>query len=159
MLEERRRQNNRLRDNMKLIHIASAGLLLAAAALTSANAQSLKVRQGMAEQEKMLVENVNHLNKICGATIAVKIDWKDAPVADLAKYSTSSYCAAALEGIRHTCENDLGKDAVQKQIKSVTCGFGSERSITMKDGAVDYKINFSSYNDADFVHEFMQNNL
>lgn len=144
---------------MKLIHIASASLLVAAAALTSANAQSLKVRQGMAEQEKMLVENVDHLNKICGTTITVKIDWKDAPEADLSKYSTSGYCAAGLEGIRRTCEKDLGKDAVQKQIKSVTCGFGPERSISFKDGVVDFKMNFSSYNDADFVYEFMQNNL
>ena len=144
---------------MKLIHIASAAVLVAAAAFTSANAQSLKIREGMAKQEKFLVKHVNHLNKSCGTTIAVKIDWKDAPEDKLSKFSTSGYCDAALSGIRRTCGTKLGKDAVQKQIKSVTCGFGSKRSISLKDGAVDYKIEFSSANDADFVYEFMQNNL
>lgn len=144
---------------MKLIHIASAAALVAAAAFTSANAQSLKARKSMAEQEKMLVEHVESLNKSCGTTIAVKFDWKDAPAADLEKHSASLFCAAALEGISRTCAEKLGKDAVQQQIKSVTCGFGPERSIAIKDGAVDFKINFSSYNDADFVSEFMQNNL
>ena len=38
-------------------------------------------------------------------------------------------------------------------------GFGAERSISLKDGALDYKINFTSVNDDDFVFEFLQNNL
>jgi hypothetical protein len=144
---------------MKLIHIASTAALVAAVAFTSANARSLKARKGMAEQEKILVKHIESLNKSCGTTIAVKFYWKDAPVADLEKHSASLFCAAALEGIGRTCADKLGKDAVQKQIKNVTCGFGPERSVAMKDGVVDFKINFSSYNDADFVHEFMQNNL
>ncbi len=143
---------------MKLIHIASAAILVAAA-FTSANAQSLKARQGMAEQDEMLVEKAASFNKDCGTTAPVKFDWKDAPEAELEKYSASGFCAAALEGISRTCGTKLGKDAVQQKVKSVTCGFGPERSITMKDGAVDFKINFSSSNDADYVYEFMQNNL
>ncbi|MEJ2117807.1 MAG: hypothetical protein P8Y36_07855 [Alphaproteobacteria bacterium] len=132
---------------------------MATAALSSANAQSLKVRKGMAEQEKMLVEHVESLNKSCGTTIAVKFDWKDAPAADLEKYSASLFCDAALSGIRRTCANQIGKDAVKQKVKSVTCGFGPKRAISLKDGLVDYKINFSTSNDTDFVYEFMQNNL
>jgi hypothetical protein len=53
----------------------------------------------------------------------------------------------------------MGQDAVKQKIKSITCGFGPERSIALKDGAIDYKIRFRSGNDADYVFEFLQNNL
>jgi hypothetical protein len=41
----------------------------------------------------------------------------------------------------------------------MSCGFGPARSIALKDGALDYKINFDSANDSDYVYEFLQNNL
>jgi hypothetical protein len=53
----------------------------------------------------------------------------------------------------------MGKDAVKQKIKTVTCSFGSERAVTLKDGVVDYKISFPSSNVTSYVHEFMQNNL
>jgi hypothetical protein len=61
--------------------------------------------------------------------------------------------------MRRVCGNAMGKDAVKEKIRSVTCGFGSERSITLKDGTIDYKIQFRSANDADYVFEYLQNNL
>ena len=41
----------------------------------------------------------------------------------------------------------------------MTCGFGGERSISLKDGSLAYTINFNSANDADFVYAYLQNNL
>ncbi len=78
---------------------------------------------------------------------------------DLSAYSASAWCEAALEGIRRVCSDAPGKEAVKEQIKSLTCGFGPERSISLKDGVVDYKISFKSSNDADFVFEALENAL
>jgi hypothetical protein len=125
----------------------------------AADAQSLKMRQRMASEAADLVKDAGYTNQVCGTSLSVKFDWSGAPDQDILGYSPEGYCNAALEGIRRVCEDAIGKDAVKKTIKSVTCGFAAARAIEMKDGAVDYKINFSSANDADFVFEYLQNKL
>lgn len=62
-------------------------------------------------------------------------------------------------GIALVCADAAGKGAVKKQIKSVVCGFTGERSVTLKNGALDYKIDFKSFNDGIRVFEYLQNNL
>jgi hypothetical protein len=138
--------------------VVAAGVLVALG-VVGASAQSLKVRQRMKDQETALIEYVDHTNKVCDSKISITFNWTGAPEADLDKYSPSGYCDGALGGVRRVCDDPVGKDAVKQKIKSFTCGFGAERSISLKDGAVDYKINFNSANDSDFVFEYLQNNL
>ena len=144
---------------MKIKILTGAVALLFLAGGTVAEAQSLKIRQIQADQEKQLEENVQATNKACGTNIVIKFDWKDVPGEELTKYSASGYCDAALAGIRHTCDEDIGKTAIKEKIKTMTCGFGAERSISLKDGALDYKINFSSSNDMEYVFKYLQDNL
>lgn len=144
---------------MKTSSILSAAVLLAIFGATAVNAQSLKIRERQADEETSIKDRVDHTNKTCETSITFQFNWKDAPEAQLSEYSSSSYCDGALGGIRRVCETPLGKEAVKQKIKSVTCGFGGERAITLKDGAIDYKINFSSSNDNDFVEAFLKDNL
>jgi hypothetical protein len=132
---------------------------LAVIGTAAAGAQSFKIRQRMASEAADLVKDVDYTNSVCGTALAVKFDWASAPAEDLLKYSPEGYCNAALEGIQRVCGDTVGKDAVRQKIKSVTCGFSASRAIVLKDGTVDYKINFNSVNDADFVFEYLQNNL
>ena len=111
------------------------------------------------EQEAALARDVEQTNKKCGSGFTVKFDWTGIPTGALNEFSAAGYCDAALEGIRRVCEEALGKDAVKQKIKSMTCGFGSERAISLKDGSLDYTINFNSTNDADFVYAYLQNSL
>jgi len=111
------------------------------------------------EQEAALARNVEQTNKKCGSGFTVKFDWTGIPTGALNEFSAAGYCDAALEGIRRVCEEALGKDAVKQKIKSMTCGFGGERAISLKDGSLDYTINFNSTNDADFVYAYLQNSL
>ena len=46
----------------------------------------------------------------------------------------------------------------QTQIKSVVCGFAGERSVS-RNGVLNYKIDFKSFNDGITVFEYLQNNL
>lgn len=144
---------------MKTMHVAVAATLAVLTTFGVANAQSLKMRQLMADQEKQLVDSVKHLNDTCGTNIAVKFDWAGAPQDQLQSTSASSFCSAGLDGVRRVCNTPEGKDAVKQKVTSVTCGFGSERSVSLKDGTIDYKINFSSSNDADYVYDYLLNNL
>jgi hypothetical protein len=140
---------------------AAAVVIAAASISTAAVSQSLKDKEYFAGQEKYLAEQVAYANQKCGSTVAVKFDWSKPPTPEeRGTYSAYGYCQAALDGMRRVCESsDAGKDAVKQKIKSVTCGFGPQRSIALKDGAIDYKINFNSSNDADYVFEYLQNNL
>jgi hypothetical protein len=111
------------------------------------------------EQEAALAKNAEHTNKKCGSGFTVKFDWTKIPPGALNEFSAAGYCDAALEGIRRVCEEALGKDAVKQKIKSMTCGFGGERAISLRDGSLDYTISFNSSNDADFVYAYLQNSL
>jgi hypothetical protein len=134
-----------------------AVLIVAGAA--NADSRATNDKQYFAEQEQYLAKEAAFANQSCGTNIIVKFDWTAVP-ADRAGYSPFGLCQAVLDGMKRVCEPDkAGKDAVKQQIKSITCGFGPQRAITLKDGAIDYKINFGSSNDTDFVFEYLQNNL
>jgi hypothetical protein len=129
---------------------------------TQAQAQSLKDKQYFADQEEALAKEAAFTSEKCGTSITAKFDWSAPPKAEDRKtYSASGYCEPTLEAMRRVCEKSkVGKDAVKEKIKSVTCVFGSPRAVTLKDGAVSYNIDFNSPgNDADYVFEYLQNNL
>ena len=125
----------------------------------AAAAAATREKQIQPEQEAAIATNVERTNKICGSGFTVKFDWTAVPAGALKEFSAAGYCDAALEGIRRVCEEALGKDTVKQKIKSMTCGFGGERSISLKDGSLAYTINFNSTNDADFVYAYLQSNL
>jgi hypothetical protein len=124
-----------------------------------AAAAATRDKQIQSEQDAALAKNVERTNKICGSDFTVKFDWTALPAGALKEFSASGYCDAALEGIRRVCEDALGKDAVKQKIKGMTCSFGGERSISLKDGSLAYTINFNSTNDAEFVYAYLQSNL
>ncbi len=141
---------------------AAAGALMAATAQAQppGTQETAKTQERMAREAAMLTGHANSTNRECGAAITVTFDWAGAKEEDLSTYSANGWCDAALEGIRRVCSDAPGKDAVKEKIKRVTCGFGPERSISLKeDGSVDYKISFKSVNDADFVYESLENAL
>jgi len=124
-----------------------------------ATAARAKEKQIQPEQEAALAKNVERTTEKCGSGFTVKFDWTGIAASALKEFSASGYCDAALEGIRRVCDDALGKDAVKQKIKSMTCAFGGERAISLKDGSLAYTISFKSTNDADFVYAYLQNNL
>jgi len=136
-----------------------AMFLAIAGPATAADAQSPKVLQRMALEAADLLKDVDYTNQICDATLTATFDWGGAPEDELFKYSPEGYCEAALRAIQQVCGDPAGKTEVKRQIKSLTCGFGATRSIALKNGVIDYKINFSSANNIEFVYEFLENKL
>jgi hypothetical protein len=66
-----------------------------------------------------------------------------------------------LEGVEQVCEDRAGKDAVRAQIRRIICGFAAERAVTLKDGVLDYRIDFhtSHGGEPSIVLEYLQGNL
>jgi hypothetical protein len=135
--------------------------IIAAMWSTVVYAQSLKDKEYFAKQETYLAEQVPYVNKKCDTKITVKFDWSKPPKPEeRTTYSAYGYCQAVLDAVQRVCDSSrAGKDAVKEKIKSLTCGFGPQREIALKGGAINYKINYSSANDVDFVFEYLQNNL
>ena len=138
---------------------AAATALIAAAAQAEETPSKKKAEQRMASEAAQLAAHTKNTNKECGASMTVKFDWAGVQDKDLTTYSASGWCGALLEGIRRVCSDTLGKDAVKEKIKSVTCGFGPDRKLSLKDGTLQYKISFKSTNDADFAYEALENAL
>ena len=134
-------------------------MLLAAVAVATADAQSLEVRRRMLDQEQELVRDAKAMNQDCETNLPVGFDWAGAPAEKLAGWSQEAYCDQALLAVRRICSDKLGKKAVQEKIKSVTCGFGPERAISLKEGALQYKMSYPSTDSADFVYKYLENNL
>ena len=137
------------------------GALVALMVISSAAvSQTLKDREYFAEQEKHLAGEVTFTNERCGNSLTAKFDWSKPPAPEDRKiYSAYGYCSAALEAMRRVCDSQPGKEAVQQKVKSMTCSFGPQRTVVLKDGAISYEASFNSSNDADYVFEYLQNNL
>ena len=144
---------------MNLKHCLAWAMVLAAAAVATADAQSLKVRQRMLDQEQELVRDVKAMNTECETNLPVNFDWAGAPEEKLADWSQEAYCDQALSAVSRLCGDKLGKKAVQEKIKSITCGFAPERAISLKDGALQYKMSYPSTDSADFVFKYLETNL
>ena len=123
-------------------------------------AQSLKDKEYFAEQEKYLAAEVTSTNERCGNSLTAKFNWLKPPTPEDRKtYSAYGYCKVALEATCRVCGSEAGKEAVKQKIKSLTCSFGPQRTVVLKDGTIEYEVNFNSSNDADYVFEYLQNNL
>src|SRR5262245_25008588 len=114
-------------------YVVGLMVLLTVACATPVQSQSLKERQYFAEQERELAKEVLFANERCETSVAVKIDWSAMPT-ERGGAVPYAYCRAVLDGMRRVCEDPMGKDAVRQKIKTVTCSFGPERSISLKDG-------------------------
>ncbi len=139
------------------------GIFAAAVALIAPAAQaqspSPKMQQLMASEAAKLAKDAENTSQECGSPITATFDWNGLQEDALGNQSAHIWCDSALEAIRRVCRDAPGKEAVRQRIKSVTCGFGPDRAISLKDGTVGYKISFKSAHDTDFVFETLENAL
>jgi hypothetical protein len=149
------------REIVKMKLIGSMGLigLLVVGVAAGAYADEASVKQRELKQDSDLINDAKNTAKECGIDIPIKFDWTNAPQDLIMTNSPESFCDNMLYSVRRICGDADGKAAVKEKIKTISCGFGPERSMSLKDGTLDYKINFDSSNDADYAYEFLQNNL
>jgi hypothetical protein len=141
----------------KLKFVATLGLCVF---LTPAFAQSLAEKEKYAAEEKKMVQTVENTAKQCKTEIKVNFDWSTFKKEDFAKYSPSGYCGNAFKALNAVCTgSDLGLQAVQSKVKSVTCKQAAPRSLSLKNGELVFGIDYNAVNDYDAVVAFLKENL
>lgn len=144
---------------MRVVRLIGLAALLAATGAVGVYADSSDVEVRKKQQEIELIAHAKQTNTECGIDIPITFDWTNVPTDRIEAFSPSAYCDNMLYSVRRICGDADGKAAVKQQIKSVSCGFGAERTMSFKDGKLDYKIQFDSFNDADFAYEYLVNHL
>jgi hypothetical protein len=141
------------------LYVIGAAAVMAIMCSTVVNAQSLKQKEYVAKQDAAAADLMPHLKQECGTDIPVKFDWSNTPKPEDFKYDASDFCGSAVWAVKQICSSSpTGKDTVQQKIKKVTCGFGKE-SIAIKDGGLDFKIDFDGADHAYHALEWLKNNL
>jgi hypothetical protein len=146
--------------------VARAGVALALLAATTVvcdvqyvAAESLQIQQIKQREQYYLNESAKSAKEHCQANFVAKFDWAGAQETDLKKYNITAYCDSAPSGVKGVCYDQIGKGAVQKQIKAIICSFGPERSVSLENGILNYQINFQSSRDSQFVSDYLMNHL
>ena len=126
---------------------------------TAAPASELSEKKKQLEQEEDLAASVETMNKACETKITAGSDWKSFKMADLETYSGSTFCGIAISGLVEICNDVDGKEAVQKQVKNVTCKYGKKRQLTLKKGLLEFTIDWQASNNQVFVREMLNKSL
>jgi hypothetical protein len=126
----------------------------------SAEGDSLRNHRLKEVNQEKLVQHIQEFNKFCDSDIAVAFDWNGLPTeSEPLPGSPEMYCGWALEGIQSVCRSAAGRDAVKKKIRSVSCGFGPETSVSLRGNQLDFKMNLKSLDDRSRVTKYLEKTL
>lgn len=100
---------------------ATTALLFTASAADAKPKLTLKEKRIVKEEEKVLAEKLESLNKKCGTKIKVTVDWGTFKKADAINKSSTSPCENALGYMERVCRDDDGKEAMKEGVKELRC--------------------------------------
>jgi hypothetical protein len=120
---------------------------------------TLAVRYAMESDDERLEPYLRATNEKCGSNLSARYDRTGLPLDMLKDGYASSHCERAIEGIQRVCEDAAGRKAVTKGVKTIVCHYKVPRSAELKDGVLDYYMDFTSFNDAITIFEYLQGKL
>lgn len=124
---------------MKLRHVLAlvvpAALVFAAAPNASADdpEMSLKDKKQWAEMTKEIEEKAAQASEACGTKITAGFDIPSFKGTDLFKESPTAKCRDAVSTLSALCASDTGKEAVKKNVATVTCKKSTEGTKVTRD--------------------------
>ncbi len=127
---------------------------------SSAFSATLAERELQQKFEENIQSRVVDLNKSCDANIKVAFDWSAFTAEELKTTGIDGYCSEGLKGVINTCESSkIAQETVKEKIQNITCSKASPRSIELKDGTLNFGIDFNAANDANAIQTHLMNNL
>jgi hypothetical protein len=122
---------------------------------------SIKEKENRAKTTTELSESLASMNEKCGTKAEISVNWASLKGVDQGGNSLSSYCEQPIKAATTLCETDGGKEGVQKGVKKIVCAYGGpgKRSITAKDGTINWKFDYEAGNNEDYAKEYLENNL
>jgi hypothetical protein len=113
--------------------------------VAAAGAQSLEIRNRLAAQEAELASKAALTDKTCGTALKTNIDAGTFDPDEFVQKSPVSWCTAALDAMENICSaSAIGKDAIAKSVKSLTCSGAANVSVELSNGNLKYAFPFSS---------------
>ncbi|WP_193015903.1 hypothetical protein [Proteus sp. FME41] len=135
----------------------SLSLLLISSSSFSATLAEKELHQKF---EDNIQSRVVDLNKSCDSAIKVAFDWSAFSADDLKTAGIDGYCSEGLKGVINTCESSkIAQETVKEKVQNITCSKATPRSIELKEGTLNFGIDFNASNDAKAVQEHLMNNL
>jgi hypothetical protein len=128
---------------MKVFNLVAASVLFGSVA--AVGAQSLEIRNRQATEEAELASKAALTDKICGIELKTNIEAGTFDPDEFTKKSSVSWCTAALDAMENICTaSAIGKDAISKSVKSLTCSGSPQVSVELSNGNLKYAFPFSS---------------
>lgn len=110
--------------------------------------------------ENNIQDRVADLNETCDSTIKVDFDWSTFTTNDLKSIGIDGYFSEGLKGVINTCNSSkIAQEAVKEKIQKITCSKATPRIIELKEGILNFGIDFNAVNDAKAIQEYLLNNL
>lgn len=141
-------------------------LILAAVAATvalssTAEAQSLAVRNKQQQVEKALEYAASDMPRHCGEALQTGVDWSTFSEADYAeRRAINGFCDGAISALRQICQGEGGAPSVQAKIDRLVCARGAGPSAELRpDGTYYYTFSFEDSNIYYWHLDFLRNNL
>ncbi len=145
-----------------MFRLCLTALVLAGLAAPAA-AQSLKVREHHADQERRLLEGgwIADMNETCGTQLPVSMAWEAFPTDD-SLFTQSSYgrCENVLSAVKNVCSSDIGKSAVSSRLTGITCAYGAfDNTAIGEDGTLTVHFTWETPNLYYVTRDFLGENL
>ena len=129
---------------MKLFKCVVASLMFAGVAAV-VGAQSLEIRNRLASEEAELATKAALTNKTCGIELKTNIEAGTFDADEFLQKSPTSWCTAALDAMENICTaSAIGKEAIAKSVKSLTCSGAPQVTVELSNGNLKYAFPFSS---------------
>lgn len=113
-------------------------LLSSLAMSTLATADSLEEQKARKAQQKEIDDEMTDLNKSCGTSIAMTVDWDswNGKIDAGAPKKTSIICYKPVWVLQQMCSDKDAKAAIQKEVTALVCrGGGGEQATVKLDGS------------------------
>ncbi len=138
-------------------YVIAAALSLAG---TTAEAQSLKLREMFASDRSKVAEEAKEASDACGAPIAFQVDYATYADAldDVNNQPPWAYAANVSDALKRVCSSEEGKAAVRSGLRSVKVSHGNEEAMSLNGGTFSYAVPYSGHSPASVV-TWLQNNL
>jgi hypothetical protein len=121
--------------------------------------QTLIMRTYMPYAQESISKAAARINYLCQSSIRVRFDWSRIPSVKTRDRLPLGYCEHVLDATERVCVDAAGKDPVRKGITGIVCGFAAGRSISLKEGVLEFNSDFKASDDRSFIFEYLQSQL
>ena len=95
------------------------------------------------------------LNKACGGAIKATVSWEGVKKEDHPSDLGAIHCSAVFQVLEEMCASPKGREFAKK-IENISCKYGSELALSMKDSTLSYQMVEDPVNDTTFVENWFK---